>query len=197
MEDLLDDGDNLRVQWGNSSDIPFRSFVEFSVALGEHQSLKKLNVPFLVTTERLSQTILGFNAIKMLVQLNDNLELLHEMIYQSVGINCRQDNVRAFVDLIQGSKEQENIEVKVKGKDIVIPADKLLKVHFNADVGYIDEVRPMMFNSSSEQTPNGLQCADTVVYLRKGINNYFKLAVTMMYSYGRIQYLVIWIMCHQ
>ena len=54
-----------------------------------------------------------------------------------------------------------------------------------------------MFNSSSEQTPNGLQCADTVVYLRKGINNYFKLAVTMMYSYGRIQYLVIWIMCHQ
>ena len=127
MEDLLVDGDNLRVQWGNSSDIPFRSFVEFSVALGEHQSLKKLNVSFLVTTERLSQTILGFNAIKMLVQLNDNLELLHEMIYQSVDMNCRQDNVRAFVDLIQGSKEQENIEVKVKGKDIVIPADKLLK----------------------------------------------------------------------
>ena len=98
---------------------------------------------------QLHQTILDFNAIKMLVQLNDNLELLHEMIYQSVGNELSQDNVRAFVDLIQGSKEQENIEVKVKGKNIVIPADKLLQVHCKADVGYTDEVRPMMINSSS------------------------------------------------
>ena len=49
----------------------------------------------------------------MLAQLNDNLELLHEMIYQSVGNELSQGNVTAFVDLIQGSKEQENIEVKV------------------------------------------------------------------------------------
>ena len=113
VEDLLDDGDNLRVQWGNYGDIPFRGFAELSVTLGEHHSLQKLNVPFLVTTERLNQTILGFNAIKMLAQLNDNLELLHEMIYQSVGNELSQGNVTAFVDLIQGSKEQENIEVKV------------------------------------------------------------------------------------
>ena len=113
----------------------------------------------------------------MLVQLNDNLELLHEMIYHSVGNELSQDNVTAFVDLIQSTKEQENITVKVKGKDIVIPADKLLQVHCKADVGYIDEMRPMMFNSSSEQTPEGLQCADTVVYLRKGIKNYFKIVL--------------------
>ena len=79
VENLLDDGDNLRVQWGNSHDIPFRGFVELPITFGVHQPLQKLNVPFLVTTERLDQTILGFNAIKMLVQLNDNLELLHEM----------------------------------------------------------------------------------------------------------------------
>ena len=34
-----------------------------------------------------------------------------------------------------------------------------------------------MFKSSSEQTPEGLQCADTVVYLRKGIKNYFKIVL--------------------
>ena len=34
-----------------------------------------------------------------------------------------------------------------------------------------------MFNSSSEQTPKGLRCADTVVYLRKAIKNYFKLVL--------------------
>ena len=37
VEDLLDDGDNLRVQWGNSHNIPFRGFVELSVTLGEHK----------------------------------------------------------------------------------------------------------------------------------------------------------------
>ena len=81
VEDLLNNGDNLRVQWGNSHDIPFRGFVELPVTLGEDRSLQKLNILFLVTTERLNQIILGFNAIKMLAQLNDNLELLHEMIY--------------------------------------------------------------------------------------------------------------------
>ena len=50
--------------------------------------------------------------MKILVQLNDNLELLHEIIYQSVGNKISQDNVRAFVDLIQSTKEQENIVVK-------------------------------------------------------------------------------------
>ena len=35
----------------------------------------------------------------------------------------------------------------------------------------------MTFNSSSEQTPEGLKCADTVVYLRKAIKNYFKLVL--------------------
>ena len=35
----------------------------------------------------------------------------------------------------------------------------------------------MTFNSSSEQTLEGLKCADTVVYLRKAIKNYFKLVL--------------------
>ena len=58
--------------------------MELSIKLGEDQSLQKLNVPFVVNTERANQTILGLNAIKMLVQLNDNLNVWHEMIYQSV-----------------------------------------------------------------------------------------------------------------
>lgn len=58
--------------------------MELSIKLGEDQSLQKLNVPFVVNTERANQTILGLNAIKMLVQLNDNFNVWHEMIYQSV-----------------------------------------------------------------------------------------------------------------
>ena len=68
VEDLLDDSDNLRLQWRNFHDIPFRALAELSVILGEDRSLQKLNVPFLLITERLNQTILDFNEIKMLFQ---------------------------------------------------------------------------------------------------------------------------------
>lgn len=63
----------------------------------------------------------------------------------------------------------------MKGKGIVIPADKLVQVNCKADEGYIDEVRQMIFNSSSEEILEGLQCANTVVYLRKSIKIYFKV----------------------
>lgn len=94
-----------------------------------------LNVSFLATTERLNQTILGINNIKMFVQWNDNLDLLYKMIRQSAGNELCQDNVRTFVDLIQGFKEPENNEVKVKWKNIVVvtPADILIQVIYKAD----------------------------------------------------------------
>lgn len=94
-----------------------------------------LNISFLATTERLNQTILGINNIKMFVQWNDNLDLLYKMIRQSAGNELCQDNVRAFVDLIQGFKEPENNEVKVKWKNIVVvtPADILIQVIYKAD----------------------------------------------------------------
>ena len=75
----------LECKGGNSYDIPFRGFVELTITPGEDHSLQMLNVRFLVTTERLNQTILGFNKIKMFVQRNDNLDLLYEMICQSAG----------------------------------------------------------------------------------------------------------------
>ena len=51
----------------------------------------------------------------------------------------------------------------MKGNDIFIPADKLVQVNCKADVWYNDEMRQMMLNSISEQTPEGLRCTDNVV----------------------------------
>ena len=176
VSELLDDGDALRVQWGNSYDIPFRGFVDLEVTLEDEPS-QKINVPFFVTTKRLNHTILGFNAVKTLIMQNNNSDLLSNLICNSEGDEVSKNKIRAFVDLVKSTKEYENIEVKVKGKDLIIPAGKLVQVSCKADVGYIDEVRPMIFNSSEEEIPEGLQCADTVIYLKKGIKNYFKIVI--------------------
>ena len=78
------------MQKGNSFDMSFRCFAELAMTPGEDHSLQKLNVSFLVTTERLNQTILGFNLVKIFVQRNDNLDLLYEMICQSAGNELSQ-----------------------------------------------------------------------------------------------------------
>lgn len=71
--------------------------MELAITLRVDQSFQKLNVLFLVTIERLNETILVFNSIKMFVRLNDKLDLLYEMVCQSEDNELSQDNIRAFV----------------------------------------------------------------------------------------------------
>ena len=71
--------------------------MELATTLRVDQSFQKLNVLFLVTIERLNETILVFNSIKMFVRLNDKLDLLYEMVCQSEDNELSQDNIRAFV----------------------------------------------------------------------------------------------------
>lgn len=77
--------------------LAFRGPVELAITLRVDQSFQKLNVLFLVTIERLNETILVFNSIKMFVRLNDKLDLLYEMVCQSEDNELSQDNIRAFV----------------------------------------------------------------------------------------------------
>lgn len=71
--------------------------MKLAITLRVDQSSQKLNVLFLVTIERLNETILVFNSIKMFVRLNDKLDLLYEMVCQSEDNELSQDNIRTFV----------------------------------------------------------------------------------------------------
>lgn len=71
--------------------------MKLAITLRVDQSFQKLNVLFLVTIERLNETILVFNSIKMFVRLNDKLDLLYEMVCQSEDNELSQDNIRTFV----------------------------------------------------------------------------------------------------
>ena len=75
-------------------------------------------------TEILNQTILTFIAIKIIVQLDYSLDPFYEMVcHRNTNNTLSQNNIGAFVDLIQGTKEQENNVVKMKEKNIVITSD--------------------------------------------------------------------------
>ena len=49
LDEILDDCDSFRVQWGNTADIPFTGWVDMIVTIGEESNCRSVHVPFLVT----------------------------------------------------------------------------------------------------------------------------------------------------
>ena len=47
----------------------------------------------------------------------------------------------------------------------------------NADVGFLERKTPMMFSQLEADLPEGISAVDSVVTIKKGINNYFQVPV--------------------
>ena len=74
LQEILDDWNSFRVQWGNTVDIPFTGRVNMIVTIAEENNCGSVHVPFLVKTEKLEQPILDFNAIKVIMDAQKNTE---------------------------------------------------------------------------------------------------------------------------
>ena len=68
-------------------------------------------------------------------------------------------------------------EVKVKGKNITIPAGNIVYMNCKSNVGLVKKERAMIFQSKCVELPEGIQCAESVITLKPGIKNYFKVPV--------------------
>ena len=124
----------------------------------------KVNVPFLVTTQKLNDTILGFNAIKHLVQNRNDTESIVSL-FQTV------------FELVQQSKTQDKeAEVKLKSKDVIIPAGKIVQINWETNVG-LEKKRALIFQQKGFELPEGIHCAESVVLLKPGVKNYFRVLV--------------------
>ena len=72
-----------------------------------------------------------------------------------------------MVNFIATTKEEAQTCVKIKGKDIVVPAGK---VQCKADVGFLESKTPMMFQQLQAELPEGIIAVDSVVTIKKDIN---------------------------
>ena len=142
LDEILDDCDSFRVQWGNTADIPITGWGDMIVTIGEESNWGSVHVPFLVTTEKLQQPILGFNAIEVIMDAQKNTEALvkrFSMLFKS----SNTDNVKQFVHLIQPSDDKQAL-VRVRGKNVIIPAGRIVQVPCNADVGFVKVKRAVI-----------------------------------------------------
>ena len=78
LDELLEDADSFRVQWGNQSDVPYMGWVELSFKLENTPHKQEIQVPFLVTEEVIESPILGTNAIEVITRdaTEDELKMM-------------------------------------------------------------------------------------------------------------------------
>ena len=176
LDEILDDCDSFRVQLGNTADIPFTGWVDMIVTIGEQSNCGSVHVPFLVTTEKLQQLILGFNAIKVIMDPQKNTEALVKM-FSMLFKSSNTDNVKQFAHLIQEPSDDKQALVRVRGKNLIITAGRIVQVPCKADLGFVKVKRAMLFQRGENDLPEGLQYAETVVMLKSSTNNYFKIPV--------------------
>ena len=87
VNELLDEPDSLKVQWGNQTEIPFSKHTVVNLCIEEGEDKCHLDVPFLITVDQISNPILGFNAIKHIAQTTDDkllIKLLQTSFNQTI-----------------------------------------------------------------------------------------------------------------
>ena len=87
------------------------------------------------------------------------------------------DNVKKLVQLIEEPSDDKKALVRVKGKNVITPAGRIVQVPCKPDVGFLKVKKAMLFQPGQIDVPEGLQYAETVVMLKSSSNNYFKIPV--------------------
>ena len=113
-----------------------------------------------------------FSAIKEIVRSSKDPEFVF-VPFRGVDNQVSKNNIHAFIDLVNGYTEEENVTVKFKGKDFPIPPIKVMQFSCKADVGKEKSVRPMMYHSDGCEILEGSEFGDSLIYLKPGIKNCF------------------------
>ena len=133
---------------GDDKDISFEGWVDVRVKIGQNDRSTQINVPFLVTTQKINNRFLGFNAIKHLLQNRTDIEIMFNII-QTAFENVKKSKMKSFVELMQQSESccSRAPEVKITWKNITIPAGKIMHVNSKSNAGLVKKDRAIIFQS--------------------------------------------------
>ena len=79
--------------------------------------------------------------------------------------------------MIQEPSDDKQALVRVKAKNVIIPAGRIVQVACKADVGFVKEKEAMLFQPGEVDVSERLQYVETVLILKPSTNNYFEMPV--------------------
>ena len=149
-----------------------------------------------MATDHLQQPIAGANVVKVITESQPEYSLI-KMFQSAIDIED-EEKLKPFVGTLTVAEEDSDTTVKIRANNIIIPAGKLVQIRCKADIGVIERRTPMIFQQHEIQLPKGIDCIDSVVTLKKGAKNYFKIPASNSASHdvtlkkntvvGRLEY---------
>ena len=131
----------------NNSLIQLDGFVEITFAFLSKDEDFCIKVPFLVTSEDIDQTIIGFNVIFELIRRCNSQETNHLFLKRltSSFVSAEENEVKSLVNLVQESRGGDLCDVKTVKKDFVVPKGMSPRVPCRVSPGPVTKLTPVIF----------------------------------------------------
>ena len=167
------EGEHLTIRAANKSEIPFDGVVVLRFSLGdEHEGFL---VPVLVSSQPISEPIIGYNVIEHLVLNGTDEE--HEKLKSCLkGANI--SNVDPLIALIQKQATEPDFLVDIKTSEAVkIPAGFKKQIRCRVKALGNDAEQTVYFSPRLQEGDDDLEINEAVCTLRRGRTNYIDVEV--------------------
>ena len=168
VNELLDN--DLIVRSASGNDIPFAGFVNISVNSGKG---KTVDVPFLVGKNAVSRPILGYNVIPQFLDDDSAKDAFQDVKVGTSVSSILRDNAEGLVCAVKTGKRN----IKIPGGNIL-----LVKCQVHAYTQHEDEVA--YFSPLDSNIQEGLEIAETLVYLDKGSTSNVHIPIKNMTNHS-------------
>ena len=137
-------GNKLGVSAANNSEMPIEGVILLDVEL---ESSASFTVPFLVTKENLSQTIIGTNIMKhMILNNKDSVPSLKKMLP-----SLSSEHTHLLISAVETEMQEADILGSVKlSENLVVPAKTMIRTKGKSRVELGAQERDVLFSPAAE-----------------------------------------------
>eukprot|EP00795_Rhopilema_esculentum_P009679 gene9679-17449_t len=179
---IVGDIDEIKLIAANGTPIPYEGWVELKLELLSDSKDEKnsIVVPFLVMKGKLDLPIIGFNAICELTRclpatsLENDTHLIKQL-KGSIPILADDRQCLSLITALKTSSGNEYVcAVKTSKKDIIVPQRSITPVKTRGNTGFIatHNTSAIFEPEITGGFPDGLQLAETLVMLKRGVTQY-------------------------
>ena len=169
---------DLQLTAANGTSVPYDGWVALDVKFpNQHTTMTHvLTVPFLVTTNKLTEPIIGYNVIEEVVQHAHETDL-HQLLISTIP-NMKKNNVEAMVDLIRNNNSDDFGPVKTGRSPITIPKKMTVDVKCRVRLGPLRENLITLFEPAElGDLTDGLLVEEGILELQRGSSSCIKIPV--------------------
>ena len=174
ISEILDS--ELDLKAANGTNMQYLGWAEIDFAMASDDTHDNIVVPFLVTSIKLDNPIIGYNVIEEAIKGNvpvcsstPNTSLVNSVTATFCKANT--ENIPAFIDFVYENaiNDDDLCFIKTNKKAQILPKQETITVHCRANVGVINSKTPVLFEPDvSISVSSGLELTQTLLVLPKG-----------------------------